>query len=108
MTPYFLKWGGFFPPYFKYGVFVICGFELCISAISMAVGQKYYELCSILFPISMRIFDDTVQKRIPNFKWTAEERSVLRMVVISSFFYNIMLRKLKLTYFLGFTSNHMN
>ncbi|MCP9258822.1 hypothetical protein DINM_001819 [Dirofilaria immitis] len=45
---------------------------------SMAVAQKYYELCTILFPIAMFMFDDTKRKGIAGFIWTNKERQILR------------------------------
>uniref|UniRef100_A0A915AJ50 Uncharacterized protein n=2 Tax=Parascaris univalens TaxID=6257 RepID=A0A915AJ50_PARUN len=76
---YVLQWGGILPPFHKYGVFVICGFELFVSSLSMAIGQKYYDLCTILFPSATKMFDDTRQKKIPGFIWTSEERRILRL-----------------------------
>lgn len=77
---YILQWGGVLPPFHKYGVFVICGFELFVSSLSMAIGQKYYDLCTILFPSATKMFDDTRQKKIPGFIWTSEERQILHLV----------------------------
>ncbi|MCP9258820.1 hypothetical protein DINM_001817 [Dirofilaria immitis] len=48
---------------------------------SMAVAQKYYELCTILFPIAMFMFDDTKRKGIAGFIWTNKERQILRNVL---------------------------
>ncbi|VDK42812.1 unnamed protein product [Anisakis simplex] len=76
---YMVQWGGVLPPYHKFGVFVICGFELICSSISMAIGQKYYELCTILFPVAIKMFDDTQQKQIDGFFWTDREREILRL-----------------------------
>lgn len=77
MKTYLFQWGGYLPPYYKYSVFLLCGFELFVSALSMAIAQKYYELCTILFPISMQMFDDTKQKQIPGYVWTSHERNIL-------------------------------
>uniref|UniRef100_A0A183USR8 G_PROTEIN_RECEP_F1_2 domain-containing protein n=1 Tax=Toxocara canis TaxID=6265 RepID=A0A183USR8_TOXCA len=76
---YILQWGGVLPPFHKFGVFVICGFELFASSLSMAIGQKYYDLCTILFPVATKMFDDTRQKKIPGFVWTSDERRILRL-----------------------------
>uniref|UniRef100_A0A0N5ARP9 Protein TEX261 n=1 Tax=Syphacia muris TaxID=451379 RepID=A0A0N5ARP9_9BILA len=56
--PYVLQWGGILPPYYKYAVMLLCGFELCWSALTLAVGQQYYEYSEILFPIAFDIFDE--------------------------------------------------
>uniref|UniRef100_A0AAF5PVY2 Uncharacterized protein n=1 Tax=Wuchereria bancrofti TaxID=6293 RepID=A0AAF5PVY2_WUCBA len=73
-----LQWNGYLPPFHKCAVFLLCGFELVISAMSMAVAQKYYELCTILFPIAMYMFDDTKRKEIEGFIWTNSERQILQ------------------------------
>ncbi|VDN07358.1 unnamed protein product [Thelazia callipaeda] len=77
MRAHMLKWNGCQPPYHKYAVYLVCGFELIISAVSMAIAQKYYELCTILFPIAIYMFDDTKQKQIPDFIWSQKERQIL-------------------------------
>ncbi|VBB33960.1 unnamed protein product [Acanthocheilonema viteae] len=78
MKTYLFQWGGCLPPFHKYAVFLLCGFELVVSAMSMAVAQKYYELCTILFPIAMYMFDDTKRKEIEGFVWTNKERQILQ------------------------------
>ncbi|EFO16040.1 hypothetical protein LOAG_12469, partial [Loa loa] len=78
MKAYLFQWGGYLPPFYKYAVFLLCGFELIVSAMSMAVAQKYYELCTILFPIAMYMFDDTKRKKIEGFIWTMNERQILQ------------------------------
>ncbi|KAM3724260.1 MFS-type transporter pgmG [Dirofilaria immitis] len=78
MKTYLFQWGGYLPPFQKYAIFLLCGFEIIISAMSMAVAQKYYELCTILFPIAMFMFDDTKRKGIAGFIWTNKERQILR------------------------------
>lgn len=82
MNAYLFQWGGYLPPFHKYAVFLLCGFELVISAVSMSMAQKYYELCTILFPIAMYMFDDTKRKKIEGFVWTNNERQILQNVCI--------------------------
>ncbi|VDM92583.1 unnamed protein product [Onchocerca ochengi] len=78
MKTYLFQWAGYSPPFHKYAVFLLCGFELVVSAMSMAVAQKYYELCTTLFPIAMYMFDDTKRKGIVGFTWTNNERQILK------------------------------
>lgn len=82
MNIYWLQWGGYLPPFHKYAIFLLCGFELFVSAMSMAVAQKYYELCTIIFPIAMYMFDDTKRREIEGFIWTDKERQILQNVCI--------------------------
>ncbi|VDN93699.1 unnamed protein product [Brugia pahangi] len=82
MKTYLLQWNGYLPPFHKHAVFLLCGFELVISAMSMAVAQKYYDLCAILFPIAMYMFDDTKRKKIEGFVWTNNERQILQFVFL--------------------------
>ncbi|VDK28115.1 unnamed protein product [Gongylonema pulchrum] len=114
MKTYLFQWGGCLPPYHKYGVFLLCGFELFVSSLSMAVAQKYYELCTILFPISIYMFDDTKQKQIPGFVWTDRERNILHrqkllllwctstltvflsMALIMPYFFSFSIRRIRL------------
>uniref|UniRef100_A0A1I7YDS9 Uncharacterized protein n=1 Tax=Steinernema glaseri TaxID=37863 RepID=A0A1I7YDS9_9BILA len=72
-----LKYGSAIPPFFKYAVFYVCGFELIFNAVLMSVAQTYYETSSIVFPVAYRMFEDTVQRQTVDFQWTPVEAAQL-------------------------------
>ncbi|TMS35195.1 hypothetical protein L596_002646 [Steinernema carpocapsae] len=72
-----LRYGSPFPPFFKYAVFYVCGFELVFNAVLMSVAQKYYDMSSVVFPVAFDMFRDTVQRQTTDFQWTPVDEQQL-------------------------------
>ncbi|VDM53092.1 unnamed protein product [Angiostrongylus costaricensis] len=69
----------FFPPYYKYAVFLFIGFQFLYCAFVLAISEAYYKSATLILPIAYRMFDDTVNKNVPGFHWTQEEKHELEM-----------------------------
>ncbi|KJH47646.1 hypothetical protein DICVIV_06256 [Dictyocaulus viviparus] len=67
------------PPYYKYAVFVFAGFQFLYCAFVLAISEAYYKSASLILPIAYRMFDDTVKKNVPDFRWTSDEKKELEM-----------------------------
>ncbi|GMR36643.1 hypothetical protein PMAYCL1PPCAC_06838, partial [Pristionchus mayeri] len=57
------------PPYYKYAVFLLCGFDLVFSCLVLAISEAYYKAANAVFPIAYALFNDTVTKGKANFTW---------------------------------------
>ncbi|CAI4223914.1 unnamed protein product [Auanema sp. JU1783] len=79
-------WKKLLPPYYKYSVFLFVGFEFIYSAVVLAISEAYYKSAALVLPIAYEIFDDTVQKQVPDFDWTPAEKHQLEMYMTKMLF----------------------
>ncbi|GMS94642.1 hypothetical protein PENTCL1PPCAC_16817, partial [Pristionchus entomophagus] len=57
------------PPYYKYAVFLLCGFDLVFSCVVLAIAEAYFRAADRVLPIAYQMFNDTVKKGKENFTW---------------------------------------
>ncbi|GMT14781.1 hypothetical protein PFISCL1PPCAC_6078, partial [Pristionchus fissidentatus] len=72
-------WRRTVPPYYKYAVFLLCGFDLVFSCVVLAISEAYYKAAALVLPIAYRMFDDTMRKGKENFTWTESMHDSLEL-----------------------------
>ncbi|GMS84384.1 hypothetical protein PENTCL1PPCAC_6559, partial [Pristionchus entomophagus] len=67
------------PPYYKYAVFLLCGFDLVFACVVLAIAEAYYKAAGRVLPIAYQMFNDTVKKGKENFTWNEPMRDSLEL-----------------------------
>ncbi|GMR33010.1 hypothetical protein PMAYCL1PPCAC_03205, partial [Pristionchus mayeri] len=67
------------PPYYKYAVFLLCGFDLFFSCLVLAISEAYYKAARDVFPIAFGMFQDTMAKGKENFTWNESMMDALEL-----------------------------
>lgn len=85
------------PPYYKYAVFLLCGFDLVFSCFVLAISEAYYKVrirkgrgkedeyeiiqsAKTVLPIAYGMFNDTITKGKDNFTWDQSMQDSLELV----------------------------
>ncbi|KAF8361388.1 hypothetical protein PRIPAC_88311 [Pristionchus pacificus] len=67
------------PPYYKYAVFLLCGFDLVFSCFVLAISEAYYKSAKTVLPIAYGMFNDTITKGKDNFTWDQSMQDSLEL-----------------------------